>query len=483
MKSTIPTLVLLDPALREFGGHHPSLITTLSQTKAMTDNEFKLLIYANESCAAELIEKLSITNNVMVNKYFKTDFYQHFYSNAKVSTFNAYIQVLVKEYFYIFEKHKASVTTFYYHTLNWEHAYALALAIKLFNNKYELQHKHIVCLMYNPCKFQKANGEITDIENKAYEAKGNNQYNNIDQDRYFKFSLGFRLLGKHDNVSFFATEYELTAHYESILERTIDWCPCSLISNTHLDDIKTKFRPDFRHELNDKSHHAAATKKNSNVLLYLGDAKVNKGFLALPDMLENLTKNITNKKVTFTIQYTLTNNDKNLVRTHQKLQKISKFETRVVIVNNFLSDEKMHQLLLKTTDIVFNYNERDYSNQSSGVLWLAAAYKMNIYLLTKTWLNREAERLNCNYYLPCNKKKLVEHLNEQTSETVNLNKIIQPNLTMKIEKKPTENYTANVEFAPYRIKRIELYQSRLFSDVGNWLNEKLISKDNARWKI
>jgi hypothetical protein len=425
MKLNIPTLVLLDPALREFGGHHPGIIASLRKTVAITENKFKLLVYANENCSSGLIEQLSLTNNIVIEKYFKTDFYQNFYSKDKVNTFNTYIKTLANEYYSAFKKYKYTPTTFYYHTLNWEHAYALSLAINLFNNNYETRHKHIICLMYNPCVFQK---------------------DNIDKDRLFKFSLGFRLLGKESGVSFFATEYELAKNYENILEHRIDWCPCGLISSQQLNEISSK----FNNERNNKH----------NILLYLGDAKVNKGFLALPAMLKELTTNTINKSITFTIQYTVTNNDEKLACIHRELQKISRKNSQVIVITEFLTDKKMHQLLLQTNHIVFNYDELVYNHQSSGVLWLAAAYKMHIYLLTNTWLNREAKRLGCSHYTPCNTQELIEYLNLSTRE----------------------KYATNIKFSYPYTKYIKLYQSKLFSDAGNWLNEKLSSKDNATWK-
>jgi len=426
MKLNIPTLVLLDPALREYGGHHPGIIASLRKAVAITDNKFKLRVYANENCSSALIEKLSLTNSIVIEKYFKTDFYQNFYSKDKVDTFNTYIKTLAKEYYLAFKKHKACSTTFYYHTLNWEHAYALSLAISLFKHNYEQRHKHIVCLMYNPFSFHR---------------------NCMDQDRFFKFSLGFRLLSKENSVRFFATEYELATNYENILEQKIDWCPCGLISSRQLNEISTK----FNEELSNKH----------NVLLYLGDAKVNKGFLALPDMLKDLTTNIINKKVTFTIQYTITNNDEKLANTHRKLQEISRKKSQVIVITEFLTDEKLHKLLLKTNHIIFNYNELVYSHQSSGVLWLAAAYKMHIYLLTNTWLNREAKRLSCNHYTPGNTRELVGNLNFKTRE----------------------KYAVNIKCSPSNSKNVKLYQNKLFSDIGDWLNEMLTSKGNATWKI
>ncbi|NQZ87261.1 MAG: hypothetical protein HRT54_06740 [Colwellia sp.] len=426
MKLNIPTLVLLDPALREFGGHHPGIIASLSKAVAITENKFKLLVYANENCSSALIEQLSVTNSIVIQKYFKTDFYQNFYSKEKVETFNTYIQTLANEYYSAFKKHETTPTTFYYHTLNWEHAYALSLAISLFNHKYEQRHQHLVCLMYNPCDFQK---------------------DNIDKDRLFKFSLGFRLLGKEKGVSFFATEYELAKHYENILEHKIDWCPCGLISSRHLNEISSKSSDEFNNK--------------HKVLLYLGDAKVNKGFLALPDMLKDLTKSIIGKNITFTIQYTITNNDDKLTSTDRQLQEISRKNSQVIIITEFLTDKKMHQLLLQTNHIIFNYNEWVYSHQSSGVLWLAAAYKMHIYLLTNTWLNREAKRLTCNHYTACNSRELVEILNLNTRE----------------------KYAANIKCSTLNCKHIKLYKSRLFSDIGNWLNEKLTTKGDVTWKI
>ena len=460
MKINIPTLVLLDPALREFGGHHPGVIETLSKTRSIIDKKFKLLVYANEDCTPELVDKLSMGESIVVRKYFKTDFYKYFYDKKKINTFNTYIHTLVNEYYSIFKAHKACATTFYYHTLNWEHAYALALAISLFNQNDEQRHKHIVGLMYNPCKFKRINTEVVSTEPYDVNFQSNHGYGNIDNDRLFKFTLGFGLLGKNENVFFFATEYELKKYYENILKKEIDWCPCGLISHNHLNEINNRFCIEFNNK-NKCVTNLVNKGGDVNVLLYLGDAKVNKGFLALPNMLISLLTNITNKNVVFIIQYTLTNKNIDLVSTHKQLQEISSQNRRVTIMNDFLTDKELHELLLRTNHIVFNYNGFDYSNQSSGVLWLAAAYKMHIYLLTNTWLNREAERLNCKYYMASNTNQLIVFMNTHTRAS----------------------YSENTQRPLSNTKHIKLYQSRLFSDLGSWLNDKLISEGSSTWKI
>nr|WP_320136360.1 hypothetical protein [uncultured Amphritea sp.] len=400
-------VVILDPGLREFGGHHPAMIEALGCSSVIVQKELKITVYANQDCGENLQVKLS-KNEIDIIPYFKSDFYRYFYSKEKLSFFNLYIKTLANEYYQAMCVFEYKAVDFLYHTLNWEHASALYLAIGLYQKRGGKNHQHLVCLMYNP--------------------SSTDDYGDIDKSRYLKFHLGFSALSKLSNVSLYAAEYELTKNYQAMLGQAIGWHPCGLLSAQYIEEINVN------------------KNKKNGILLYIGDAKQNKGFLALPSLLEQLMETISDPNSEFIIQYTITNDSKELADADAALLKLQSKDRRVVLYRHFLSAEEMHQLWLNTAYIVFNYGESAYRYQSSGVLWLAAAYKVNLYLMTDTWLNREAKRLGCNYYECKNIKQLVQCVSD------------------------------NIKYVEH--KNIEMhdgseYSQRLFSDLGEWLVEKL----------
>lgn len=400
-------LVILDPGLREFGGHHPAMIEELGSSSAIAQKNIKITVYANQECGEDLRVRLS-KNKVNIIPFFKSEFYHYFYTNEKLSYYNHYIKTLANEYYQAMCCFECKTVTFLYHTLNWEHASALSLAIGLYQKRGGQNHQHIVCLMYNPSFM--------------------GDYGDIDKSRYLKFHLGFSALSKLSNVSLHAAEYELTKNYQAMLGKVIGWHPCGLLSTQYIEEI------------NDNKN------TKNKILIYIGDAKQNKGFLILPKLLKQLMETITDPNSQFVIQYTITNDSKELADVDTALLTLQKKDSRVALYRHFLSAEEMHQLWLNTAHIVFNYDELAYRYQSSGVLWLAAAYKVNLYLMTDTWLNREAKRLDCNYYECKNIKQLTQCLSDKIKY---------------IKHKNIEIHDGSE------------YSQRLFSDLGEWLVEKL----------
>ena len=404
----IDKVVILDPGLREFGGHHLGIIEGLQCSPVIKENKLSITVYASRDCSAGILNRFS-KSNIEIIPNFETDFYLNFYSQAKLSTFNAYVHYLAKEYFQVFCLYRERPVTFFYHTLNWEHASALSLAINLMQKQYDVDHKHLVCLMFNP---RYSLGQEKGLP-----------------DRYFKFNTGFKALSKMPKVKLFSAEQELTQNYRAMLGNIINLHPCGLISHQHRQDI------------------AVYKKEHCSILLYLGDAKENKGFLKLPDLVKKLTETIFTADVKFIIQYTITNSRSDLAGVDRILKQWSVKDKRIEIQDCFLTDQEMHNLWLCTTHTVFNYNEIAYGEQSSGVLWQAAAYKINIYLMTHSWLNREAERLGCTYSYVKTVDQLQTHLQNSIA-----------NFRQKQE---------------YSVDKKNEYRDSLFSDLALWLHKQV----------
>jgi len=75
------TVIIPDPALREFGGHHPATIESLVNSSAFEAGQIKLEVYANNQCDSKFIDSMQ-RKNVSINTYFETDFYQYFYQSV-----------------------------------------------------------------------------------------------------------------------------------------------------------------------------------------------------------------------------------------------------------------------------------------------------------------------------------------------------------------------------------------------------------------
>jgi hypothetical protein len=179
------------------------------------------------------------------------------------------------------------------------------------------------------------------------------------------------------------------------------------------------------------------------VILFTGDAKINKGFSILPEIVSNVTKKITDSDVEFIIQYTITNNCEELNKINRRLQLLAKVDRRIKLTMRFWSHVELHENFAKASSIIFNYDSSVYQNQSSGVLWLAASYNLKMVFLTSNWLMREAEKLGCEY---------------THSSKVNLSQEIHKYLMQN------NTYFDKVQANNYR--------TLLFKDIGEWLLKK-----------
>jgi len=407
-------IVIPDPGLREYGGHHPAMINSIANTQAVINGDIQLEVYCNKACSTDFITATQ-SKQVSIKKHFNTDFYQHFYQSPSLATLNAYINQLTKEYLNVFEQHtrheeahtksENSKTLFLYHTLNGEHATALASAIAIYNKHNTKPLHHCIFLMYNPIKY--------------------NDTGHFNNQHFLNFKLGFSLLAKQENVQYFASEDELQQNYQYLLsnssiQQKISIHPCGLLSQ-----------------------YKNSNKKTKRIIVFTGDAKVNKGFLTLPDTLGQLSKSITDSDVEFIIQYTITNDGEALKKIDEQLQHQAKQDSRIKLTTRFWSHTELHENFAKANSIVFNYDSSVYQYQSSGVLWLAASYNLKMLFLTSNWLMREAEKLECEY---------------THSSKVNFSQEIHKYLMQN------NTYFDKVQANNYR--------ALLFQDIGEWLLKK-----------
>ena len=85
--------MILDPGLREQGGHHPAFILALLGTDIFTPDNLSLRVFANAEFTPGAVFE-STTNAVEYTAFFKTDFYRYFYESPNHSGLPNFISCL-----------------------------------------------------------------------------------------------------------------------------------------------------------------------------------------------------------------------------------------------------------------------------------------------------------------------------------------------------------------------------------------------------
>ncbi|MCT8985733.1 hypothetical protein [Shewanella phaeophyticola] len=429
-------LIILDPGLRELGGHHPA--TVLAIADAFTNNEqVSIELLCHQDCPTAFTENLN--GKVKVTHHFATDFYQYFYQLPSNQALQQYCNRLALEYISaiklclsgINKKNKKNQKImFWCHTLNWQHAKALALALDVLKQNHEAEYVAeiaiIVGLMYSPLD------SIKSIKRKMH------------------YELAFRHLAKHDSVKFFAVDYELQKQYSSLLNKYVDIQPCLLVGESQKNNHNINQQINVYHlgvitadNVKDRSDNNQVT-----IILYTGDAKLNKGFSELPNITGILLANTSNYQ--FVIQYSITNDSTILSETDIKLKSLASEHSNLTVINQFLEHHELIELFKAGDAILFNYDPEVYQYQSSGVLWLAAYHQLDILNMTKNWISREAERLNLTHFYCNSIIKLNKTLVNIRPKSLKVTKVVNP-------KEPVG-------------EKNNTYSDKLFVALSEWFN-------------
>lgn len=420
LKPGVTQLVVLDPGLRDQGGHHPAFILALLGTELFRANDTRLQVFANTGFAPGAVFDIG-ANNVEYNPFFESDFYRYFYEGTRHPELPHFIRCLTKEYLAAMSQVieadcqpgavKGSASVFFCHALGWEHAKALADALFIFKKQTGITLRIVVILMFSP-----------------YRKAVNEQY---DSQIYLRYRVAFKGLAARDGVSFFACDHETSKAYGDILARQIDVMPCPFVGGSK--------------KINRRAY--SRVNKVKQIVLYIGDSKATKGFLSLPNLLEKIVKPVQTGGLSYLIQYTLTNKSDEFLAVDKKLKTLAELHANVSVIDTFWSEDQLYTTLAAADALVFNYDSSVYMYQSSGVLWLAAYFNLNMFFLSNNWLTREAARLQSEYTL-CEAKKLGECLN-------------------KLSQKEIDN---KAYYAKIRPLLDSDYRAKLFSDFGQWLS-------------
>jgi hypothetical protein len=408
--------VVLDPGLRDLGGHHPAFIISLLGTELFKGKDTRLRVFANTAFAPAAALECP-TNKVEFSAFFETDFYRYFYESTHHPELPNFIRHLTVEYLAAMKQVteedyqpgtvQGSTTTLLFHALGWEHATALANALLLFKKQTGITLPIVVILMFSP-----------------YRKTANEDY---DSKLYLRYRIAFKGLAACGGVSFYACDHETSKAYGYILARHIDVIPCPFVGSRKAPNSRAN--------------------KVKQIVLYMGDSKATKGFLALPNLLENIVKQEQKEGPSYIIQYTLTNKSEAFLAVDKKLKTFGDLHPNVAVFEEFWSEEQLHTTLAAADAMVFNYDDSVYMYQSSGVLWLAAYYNVKMLFLSNNWLTREAARLKSEYTL-CDPNKIVECLNELSHWDIN----------------------RQTNYAKIRSLNAADYHAKLFGDFGKWLS-------------
>lgn len=350
----MPNIAIIDPALGRTGAHNRGFAALLSRQGA---GPGELGVWCNKAVDASLCKEL-VDCGAMVVPAFDIDFYQLMEkSTGGVANHWEWVYGLAEQYVRVFEQileHWPGGTVhLVHHTLSWEHASALALAIELAGGATG-RLRHLAFLMFSPG---------VDYVGETY-----------DRDKALNFRLAFGALDRTPGVNLYAGCSEYAWVYAKLLERTkpIPLHPC------FLGDWRAK-PPSWR----DGS--------TRTVLLYVGEIKQQKGFLQLPRVLEHLL-DTTTAETRIVIQFVAVRND-TARRIVEELERLAAGHERVELHEGFWSDEQLKAVLSSVDVLCLNYDADAYRHATSGLLWLAAWHGLAVQVPSGCWLQREALRL------------------------------------------------------------------------------------------
>ena len=369
-KNTIPPipLVVLDPGLGNATGHHFSTAEMLLQALATKKQHISIKIMGG---SGEWKSKLHNTfPDISLSEHFRSNFYQHHNVMVSLAELNPYISTLCGEYKAAMA-HQLNIRTqspvFFCHTLDWDHFLALSLAIhQLQQAEPERVIRCFACLMFSPG---------SDYQGHIFDKK-----------KYVLAKIALRAAVHLSGLSIFVSHYELEHAVASLglpQFKKISFHPC-FIANWQAA----------------KAHQATVNNKTGvNVLLYAGDAKETKGFHLLPALLKANLHNLRDD-IQLIIHFTCT--QELSVALHDAIQELNAIATkdkRILIYNQYLSDQFLGELLNRSDIFLFNYSASHYANMSSGFLWHLAWHKVPILAFDKSWITREAQRLGVELHL------------------------------------------------------------------------------------
>ncbi|MFC1524243.1 glycosyltransferase [Thermodesulfobacteriota bacterium] len=349
-------LIIADSGLISAAGHNIAAFHTLSGTLGTSN----IVCFAHEDIDDELLEQ-SHEHGLHLQPFFKTYLYDGFGRNWTIPEAQSFVHSLAKEYLKLFQKLQEDNVghAVLHHTMDWPHILALALALS--QCKFSQKLRQIVFLMFNP-----------GVEGQRGMVAGR---------PYLQYRIALSLLVKQKHVQIYTSCREFSEYYQGILElrEPVAVHPCFF----------------FNPPLKKVSKTADQKADFLRLILYLGDAKAEKGFCDLPDLLDKLLPFL-DSRADVVIHYNLNAllASDALRETAEALKRFAEVDQRVTVCNRFLPEQEMMELLNSGSLVLFNYNKNIYAHKSSGVLYQACSMNIPTVIIGESWLSREARRIN-----------------------------------------------------------------------------------------
>ena len=164
-------------------------------------------------------------------------------------------------------------------------------------------------------------------------------------------------------------------------KRAYDWL-------ARLYKVKVEKWPNF---FVDTFSDAIPPEKDAHVLLYAGEAKSDKGFENLPELLSRILKTPRLKSVKFALHYVGDEVPEAQANVARLTDQMLKEGFSITVHRSFLNGESYAKLLRNSSLIVVAYDPEHYFEKSSGVTWEAIVYGRPIIATSGSFMGREAE--------------------------------------------------------------------------------------------
>jgi glycosyltransferase involved in cell wall biosynthesis len=358
-----PPLIIADPGLRGPSGHHPAAVRALLQG---AQGMRPAIVYAHQD-ADSATEQWLAQPGVRFQRLFSLYLYQPGLLERTMSAALVDVRTLAAEYAQVLQAARSvaagrrranAAPLIVHHTVDWLQAAALS---------YLLRHtppaddpgapRHLVFLTFAPG---------VDHTGQVHDPR-----------RLLNWRIALAGLKSRADVSLCTSCEEYRHTYATF---------CGL-------GERITVHPAFHFDAPAWAAAARPRRRNPPLLLYVGDAKEAKGFGRLPHLARQL---IDTTALNLVIQFGLEEGlrSRALDAAAAALQALAAAHPRrLKLQRGYVTEAELQALMLGSAGMVFHYHAGRYADQTSGVLWQAAAARLPCWFVGESWLTREARRL------------------------------------------------------------------------------------------
>src|SRR5690606_38906329 len=344
-------LAVMDPALGRTGAHNLGFAELM-----LARPPGPLGFWCADAIPPAWREQLQ-AGGAHVSPTFGSDFYALYHQAGGVAEHWDWIYSLCRDYLRalrgVLDHWPAGSVQVLHHTLSWEHATALSLALGLLGPAGR-RLRHLALLMYSPGVGPE--GQV------------------LDRARMVNFQLAFAALERCPGVVLHASCAEHATAYAALLGRQspLPLHPC------FLGDWLEGPTPEKR--------------QPGRVLAYVGEAKQEKGFLDLPARLSRLGADNPAAQARFVVHCVEARTEA-ARSVLAKVRRLAQDDPRIRVHEGHWSDERLHDEVARASLACLDYDPAIYAHKTSGLLWLAAWPRVPVSVPEGTWLAREARRM------------------------------------------------------------------------------------------